>query len=328
VTDDARVLVTGAAGFLGSRVCDALSNGGWQVRAMVHNKAAPHAGDETIEADLTEPGSLRRAVKGVDAIVHLAARVHVMRETAANALNAYQTVNVEGTRSLLTAARDARVSRFLLISSVKAVAESSFIPLSSRTEPSPGDPYGLSKLEAERLVLDADSDALRTSILRLPLVYGPGMRGNMLRLFQLIDRGIPLPLGNITNERSIVYADNVTAAISHALASTAFASGPFFVSDIEDISTPHLVGAIAEALGRPTRLISLPPWLLHTIRRAGVSARGCGIPDPGPALDRLLGSLRVDGTEIQGAMGFVPPFTTREGLRTTAAWFKARSHHT
>jgi nucleoside-diphosphate-sugar epimerase len=326
VTGEARVLVTGAAGFLGTRVCDTMARSSWQVRAMVHRKTVPHTGCDIIEADLTEPGSLRRAVEGVDAIVHLAARVHVMRETASDALHAYRAVNVEGTRSLLTAARDAGVSRFLLISSVKAVAESSLTPLTSCSEPSPGDAYGVSKLEAERLVVGADSAELRTSILRLPLVYGPGMRGNMFRLFQLIDRGIPLPLGNITNARSIVYADNVAAAISHMLASTTLTRGPFFVSDLEDISTSNLIRAIAEALGRPDRLISLPPWLLHTIRRAGVSATEWGMPDPSPALDRLLTSLRVDGTEIQKATGFLPPFTTRRGLSNTAAWFKAWSH--
>ena len=320
-----RVLVTGSAGFLGQRVCLALRHHGWHVRAMIHRHASSVASDDCVAADICAPDSLRRAVDGVDAIVHLAARVHVMRETASNPLQAFRTVNVEGTRTLLAAAQEMGTSRFLLISSVKAVAELSVGPLTSRTPPEPRDPYGVSKLEAERLVADIDSTKLRTSILRLPLVYGPGMGGNMLRLFQLVDRGVPLPFGNIPNARSIVYADNVAAAIAHVLALPELPSGPFFVSDGDDVSTTDLVRAIAEALGRPSRLIPMPPAVIKTIRSIASAGTRVGLPDLGPAIDRLLSSLRVDGAEIQAVTGFVPPFTTSEGLQRTATWFRARS---
>ena len=320
------VLVTGASGFLGGHVCRRLAEGGWRVRGLVRPGRAVAPGVEPVTAaDLGNAAAAARAVEGADAVVHLAARVHVMRDTSAHPLAEFRRVNVEGTRVLLDAAIRAGVRSFVLASSAKAMGEWTDAPWTEEAEPRPADPYGVSKLEAERLVLRrAAGTGTAATVLRLPLVYGPGVRANVLRLFDLVWRGVPLPLRGIRNRRTLLFSGNAAAAVEAVLASPAAAGETFFVSDGRAVSTPELVEMIAASLGRRARLVPLPLGLLRVAARAGdVLARVVPFPLTTAAVDRLTGSLEVDASRLARVAGFVPPYTMEQGLAETAAWYRS-----
>jgi nucleoside-diphosphate-sugar epimerase len=317
------VLVTGATGFIGRHLCRALAADGARVRALVRDPAAPL--DPGVEAapvaGLHDRDGLRRAAAGCGAVVHLAARVHVMHDTAADPLAEFRRVNVEGTETLLDAAWEEGVRRFVYASSVKAVGERSGAPWTEEVEPAPVDPYGISKLEAERLVrARAVERGMHAPVLRFPLVYGPGVGANMLQLFRLVDRGVPLPLGAVRNRRSLAYVGNVAAAVQAVLATPAAAHETFFVADGPALSTPELVRAIAAALGRPARLVPVPPALLRVMGRAG-DALGVRAMSS-DVVQRLLDSLALDPSKLARVTGRRPPFTPARGLEATAAWYR------
>lgn len=321
-------LVTGANGFLGHHVCAQLLQNGHRVRGLVRNPDSPLSpGTHRVVAkDLLDAPALREALSGVSTVVHLAARVHVMRDSVANPLAEFRRSNVEGTRTLLMAAIDQGVEQFVLVSSVKAMGEHGDLPLTEEMAAVPTDPYGISKLEAEELVRGAARDAgVAAPILRLPLVYGPGMKANMLRLFDAVYRGVPLPLGLVRNRRSLAYAGNVCAAIESVLASPAAARETFLVSDGDDLSTPDLVRAVARGLGRKARLLPVPTSLLRTAGHFGdLLSTFASVPVNSPAITRLLGSLAVDSGKLRRVTGFRPPYTVSEGLAATCRWFSAR----
>lgn len=322
-----QVLVTGATGFVGKALCSSLASEDVSVRALVRSSRQPleHAGIEMFQGDLTDPALLAHAATGADAIVHLAARVHVMRDTAADPVSEFRRVNVEGTRALLHAAREAGVRHLVFASSVKAVGGTTTTPWTSRTTPAPVDPYGVSKLEAERLLLDPDRAGNPTvTVLRFPLIYGPGMKGNMLQLFRLVHRGWPVPVGNNGNARSILFVGNAVAAIMRILGRVFHEtdlpapSGPFFTADGPALSTAQIVDEVARALGVTSRYISLPEGPLRAIARAIHPIAG---NRPGELLDRLLGSLEVDQTEFERAYDYRAPYSSSEGMDLTARWF-------
>jgi nucleoside-diphosphate-sugar epimerase len=320
------VLVTGATGFVGASICRFLLESGWRVRGLVRPGSGPlHTGVEAAPAaDLLDAPALARAVAGVDAVVHLAARVHAMRDTAADPLAEFRRVNVEGTRLLAEAAGGAGAGCFVLASSVKAADASGERPWTEEDPPAPRDPYGLSKLEAERVAAGvAAASRMRSATLRLPLVYGPGVRANFLRLMRLVDRGVPLPFGGVRNRRSMAFVGNVAAAVDRVLRGGPAAAGVFFVSDQDDVSTPDLVREIARALGRRPRLVPVPTGGLRAAGRIG-DALSTVIPFPltTAALDRLLGTLEVDSSRLSRLTGFTPPYTLRDGVERTAAWYR------
>jgi nucleoside-diphosphate-sugar epimerase len=322
------VLVTGASGFLGRPVTRALLARGARVRGLVRPGSAPlEPGVEPAPAaGLDDREGVRRALAGANAVVHLAARVHVMRDTAADPLAEFRRVNVEGTRAVLSEAIRAGARRFVYASSVKALGEAGDAVLTDDTPPAPADAYGVSKLEAERVVRElADAAGVHAAILRFPLVYGPGVGANFLKLLQTVDRGLPLPFGLVRNRRSAVYVENAAAAVVTALESPAAAGEAFLVSDGDDVSTPELVRRIARALGRPPRLIPTPPALFALGGRIGdLLARAIPFPLTSAAVRRLLGSLAVDSSRFGRLTGFTPPFTMDEGLAATTAWYRAR----
>ena len=323
------VLVTGASGFLGRPVTRALLEGGARVRGLARPDSAPlEPGVERASAEgVHDREGLRRALEGVGAVVHLAARVHVMRDAAADPLAEFRRVNVEGTRAVLEEAIRAGARRFLFASSVKALGEGGDAVLTDATPPAPVDPYGVSKLEAEGVVRElADAAGVHAPILRFPLVYGPGVRANFLRLLQLVDRGVPLPFGRVRNRRSALYAGNAAAAVAAALEAPAVARETFLVSDGDDHSTPELVRRIARALGRPARLLPIPPALFAGAGHAGdLLSRVLPVPVTSAALHRLLGSLAVDPSRVFRLAGFAPPFTVEAGLAATAAWYRGQA---
>lgn len=321
------VLVTGATGFVGASICRFLVERDWRVRGLVRPGSGPlPPGVEAAPAaDLLDAPALARAVSGVDAVVHLAARVHAIHDAAADPLAEFRRVNVEGTRLLAEAAGRAGAGCFVLASSVKAAGESAERPWTEEDPPAPRDPYGVSKLEAERVAAGvAAAWRMRSAALRLPLVYGPGVRANFLRLMRMVDRGVPLPLGGVRNRRSLAFVGNVAAAVDRVLQGGPDAAGVFFVSDQDDVSTPDLVREIARALGRRARLVPVPTAGLRAAGRIG-DALSTVIPFPltTAAVDRLLGSLAVDSSRLSRLTGFTPPHTLRDGVERTATWYRA-----
>ncbi len=318
-----RVLVTGARGFVGTHLCAHLERSGFAV-TRVSRQAQ---GDGFLRVpSLCDAAAVRSAMRGAEAVVHLAARVHVMDDRALDPLAEFRSANVETTRTLAGAAKEEGVRAFVFISSVKAVSEGSDAQLDSTTVPHPGDPYGRSKREAEE-VLEAlaPSGGLDVSIVRAPLVYGPGVRANMLRLFKLVDRGIPLPFGGLRNRRSLVSAGNLAAAIAGLLRHPMPAGArAYYASDGEDVSTPELVRAIARSLGRRARLIAVPEWMFRFAGSAGdLLPRRIRGPLSSATVDRLVGSLFVDSAPLYARAGLAPPFRLEEAFADTARWYRA-----
>jgi len=321
-----RLLVTGATGFLGAHVVQALLGRGLAVRALTRPGSAPAPGgtEPAPVAALNDSAGLRRALEGVTSVIHLAAYVH--RARAQHDEAAYREVNVDGTVALLDAGVAAGIRDFVFVSTVKAVGEVSREPWTERTPPAPVDPYGRTKLAAEEAVRAAATrSGLHAPILRLPLVYGPGMRANALRLFQLVDRGLPLPLGAVHNHRSLLYVGNFVAALAAAMEHEA-GDDLFFVSDGPPVATPDLIRAIARALGRPARLLSVPIGLMRVAARIGdeVARIVPAVPVTSATLNRVVGSLAVDGSKLSAAVGFRPPYTLEQGLAATAAWYRTQ----
>jgi nucleoside-diphosphate-sugar epimerase len=317
-------VVTGSSGFIGSWLCPALREAGIQVRGIGRGDPGPLGRNMSYHrADLLDAVALRPALAGADTLLHLAARVHVMRESAAEPIEEFRRVNVEGTRVLLEEAVRAGVRRVIFASTVKAVREASSVPLTEDAVPRPADPYGVSKLEAEAVVRAvAERGALDATILRLPLLYGPGMKGNMLSLFRLVARGVPLPLGLVRNRRSLAFVGNAVAAMLAVLQSSTAPARTFFVSDGRDLSTPELLRLIGGALGRKVRLMPVPAPLFRLAGAAGdLISRLHPVPLTSAAVDRLLGSLVVDSSALTRAVGFRPPYSVEEGLRVTAEWY-------
>lgn len=305
------VLVTGANGFVGRAVCAALRRTGHAVTPAV--RRAQDLAQEQVIGEIDAQTDWRAALAGVESVVHLAARVHVMRDTIADPLAQYRAVNVAGTLNLARQCAAAGVRRFVFVSSVKVNGEERAAPYTEADTPAPEDAYALSKWEAEQgLRQIAAETGLEVVILRPPLVYGPGVGANFLALLRVVACGMPLPLGAIDNRRSLIYVGNLAAAILCCLEHPAAAGKTFLVSDGEDVPTPGLVRRMAAVLGQPVRLLALPvPLLRFAARLAKKSALAI----------RLFDSLTVDSSAIRRELGWSPPFTLDEGLRETAAWY-------
>ena len=299
-----RVLVTGAGGFVGRALGRDLAGAGFEVVAAGRDLVT--VGPDT---------DWREALEGIDAIAHLAAPAHVSGHDADERV--FRRVNVGGTRRLAEAAVDAGIGRFLFLSTVKVMGESSGDGcFRDDDEPAPADAYARSKRDAELALAEvARGTPLEPVVLRPPLVYGPGVRANFLALMRLVASGAPLPLGSVRNRRSLIYLDNLTAAAVACLGHPAAAGRTYFVRDGEDVSTPGLVRALAAALGSRARLWPAPTGALRLLGlltgRAGTVAR-------------LLDSLAVDDSRIRGELQWRPRFALEQGLAETAAWFRSR----
>jgi len=308
------ILVTGASGFVGKALCANLIEHS-PLRISVRNKSAGNwpEGVDVIEASLSPEQDWIAALSGVSSIVHCAARVHVMNEDAGDLLAEFRRVNVDGTLRLARQAAEAGVRRFVFVSSIKVNGEHSQPghPFMADQIPAPGDPYGVSKCEAEEgLRALSRETGMEVVIIRPPLVYGPGVKANFLAMMRWLQRGVPLPLGGVTeNRRSLVFLDNLVDLIVTCIDHPAAANQTFLVSDDEDLSTTALLRRSAAALGRPARLIPVP---------AGLITMGAKlIGRPGIA-QRLCGSLQVDIAKTKSLLGWTPPFSVDEGLQRTA----------
>jgi len=322
------ILVTGASGFIGRRLSESFAAEGADVVGLMRApNAITIAGVRCVTTpDLLDRESLRRALSGVETVVHLAAWVHSHTEGKSDLAIECRRLNVEGTRAVLEESVAAGVSRFVFISSVKAVAEHSDAMLDETTPPRPSGPYGETKLEAERLVrMIARRDGLHAPVLRLPLVYGPGIKSNMLRLFSAVSRGLPLPLGSVRNRRSLVHVDNVIEAVRCVLRTPAAGDETFFVSDGKDLSTPELIRRIATALGTRALLLDVPVSALRAAGGTGyLLSRILRFHYTSDSLNALIGSLFVDISKLQQMTGYSPPVSIDEGLSQTAAWMRSR----
>jgi len=316
-----RILVTGASGFIGGHLARELRTEG----AIGASRSAQS--DPSIRwaepFDPADAAAARRALEGIEVLVHAGGRAHVLRETNGDPLRAFRDANVATTRSLVAAARAAGVRRLILLSSISVYGEEHGGTLSESTPVAPTSPYGISRYEAERVALEACA-TLEVVLLRMPMVYGAGMKGNPLRLFDLVARGVPLPLGSIRNQRSMLYVGNAVAAVRHLTRSAVPTGTVLLAADAGTISTPELVREVAEALGRPARLVPVPPVLLRLVAHAGHALLGVRFPLGPGTLARLASSLVVDSSALERLIGGPLPEGRREGLRAAAHWYRAR----
>ncbi|TCK42761.1 UDP-glucose 4-epimerase [Paraburkholderia sp. BL8N3] len=312
---DRRIAITGANGFVGRALTRMLMEQGTSVTAIARPQTTCEPGVETkriTSLDAVTP----EIFAGAQAVVHLAARVHVMRDADTNPLAAFRATNVEGSLRAADAAVRAGATRFVYVSSIKALAElDPGRPLKETDERRPPDPYGVSKAEAEVKLLEFGArTGLEIVIVRPPLVYGPEVRANFLSLMNAIAKGIPLPIGSVTARRSLCYVDNLASALALASIHPRAASQTFHVTDGDDPSVAELARSLARHLGRPARLLPVPVDMLKFAGRlTGKTAQ----------IDRLTGSLLVDSTHIRDVLGWRPPVSLDAGLAATAAWFLA-----
>ncbi len=316
-----RVLVTGANGFVGQAVCTVLSEAGYTVRAAVRSSdrlpGRSFEGEVVTVGDIGSDTRWEPALEGISAVVHLAGRVHVLRETFQDPLAEFHKINVLGTERLARMAADEGVQRLIYVSSIGVNGRTTGSrPFTEEDVPAPHNPYAFSKWEAEQALGQVTAETgMEVAILRPPLVYGPGVKANFLRLMKLVNRGVPLPLKSIENRRSLLYVGNLASAIMTCIDHPGAAGKVFLISDSEDVSTPELFSRIASALGRSVYLLPFPPLLLRMAGRLTGSLS---------ALEPLLDSLTVDSSKIRRVLNWRPPYTISEGFRDTASWFKSR----
>jgi UDP-glucose 4-epimerase len=327
------VLVTGASGFVGTEVCATFVRAGLTVHGVVRTHSRPLAKGVIahLVPDLADATALRSAIDGVDAVVHLAARAHIVREQPGTADRLFHETNVEGTRDVFECAVANGVRRFVYASSLKVMGLYPGRPWTEADPPAPIDAYGRSKLAAENLLLgSATSSRIEIGILRLPLVYGPRVRANMLQLFELVDRGIPLPFGGVRNSRTLLFSRNAADAMLALLRTANLSRDIFFVGDSVPLSTEALIRGIAGALGRPARVFRMPRSLLAAAARVGDLASAVfPFALTSETLDRLTGSQECAIGKLEAVTGFRPHWSTQEGLAITADWYQsARRHRT
>ena len=304
-----KVLVTGANGLVGNATCATLKNRGFNVLGGLRSLSVggPKV-DTVIISSVDEHTNWTSSLLGIGAVVHLAARVHVMHDRSSDPLVEFRRVNVQGTLNLARQSAAAGVRRFVFISSVKVNGESTQAgcAFTEADLPNPQDAYGHSKHEAEQGLRQIATDTgMEVVIIRPPLVYGPGVKANFAALMRAVQRGWPLPLGAVHNQRSLVALDNLVDFIVTCLAHSEAANQTFLISDGHDLSTPELVRDMAQAAGVSARLLLVPMWAL----RAGAAMLG-----KRHAMQRLCGNLQVDISKARTLLGWVPPISVAQGL--------------
>jgi UDP-glucose 4-epimerase len=295
-----KLLITGASGFVASHLSPTLTQHGYTLRPI----------SRTTFGEISPTTDWSSVIPGVDCVIHLAARVHLMQDSATDPLAAYRAANTASTLNLARQAATAGVRRFLFLSSIKVNGEGRDTPYTERDIPAPTDPYAISKWEAEQGLLEiAAQTGMEVVILRPPLIYGAGVKANFLRLLQWVEKGIPLPFGAVTNQRSLVALPNLIDLITTCINHPAAANQTFIVSDGEDLSTTELLQRLSHALGKPARLLPIPQsWLETALTLLGKRA----------IAQRLCGNLQVDISKTRALLGWTPPISVDAALRQTA----------
>lgn len=304
------IMLTGATGFLGGALQKRLQYAS-DVRLTVAARYLPGTDISNVHlvSDLSCTTNWSHAVAGQQVVIHAAARAHVMKDKASDPLAEYRRVNVEGTLNLARQAAEAGVKRFVFISSIKVNGESTRegSPFRADDPPNPQDAYGQSKYEAEvGLLKMSNTTDMKVVIIRPPLIYGAGVKGNFARIIELVRHGIPLPLGAIHNHRSFVGIDNLVDLIVHSVEHPAAANRVLLAGDGEDLSTTELLQALSRAIGQQPRLIPVPAVLLQC---------GANLLGKGAMAQRLLGSLQVDISQTCELLAWRPPYSVDEGLK-------------
>jgi nucleoside-diphosphate-sugar epimerase len=311
MSTNGRFLLTGANGFVGRGLQNRLAVESIPVRTIVRKKLR----DSDYEiGNITKETDWANALIGCDVVIHLAARTHVMNETAIDPLAAFRAANVLATKNLALQAVKSGVRRFVFVSSVKVNGETTYgRPFEADDMPAPLDAYGKSKLEAEQALAEiAQSTGLEVVVVRPPLVYGPGVEANFLRLMQLVKSGFPLPLGSMHNLRSMVARDNLVDLLFICACHPAAVGETFLISDEHDVSTSDLIRMLAAAMGKTSMLLPAPKKLLSIMARVtGKSA----------IADRLLGSLQIDIKKTRIVLGWQPIVTMEDAIDNTVAHF-------
>lgn len=308
------ILVTGAGGFVGERVCEAVAARGGRIYPVVRRAESEK---QIAIGDIGPLTDWSSALDGVDVVVHLAARVHLMSDGAVDPLAEFRRVNVAGTRALAEQAARAGVGRLVFVSSIKVNGENTSpdAPFTSDDLPRPADPYGVSKHEAEQVLRWVSAETgMEVVVIRPCLVYGPGVRANFLSMLRWLDKGVPLPLGAIHNQRSLLALDNLVDLIVTCTEHPAAANQTLLAADGKDLSTTALLRRLGDALGTPARLVPVPTAIL----RAGAALIG-----KRAIVERLCGSLQVDISKTRSVLGWKPPLSVDEGLARTVEWYRA-----
>ncbi|TCD46870.1 SDR family oxidoreductase [Chlorobium sp. N1] len=308
----ANILVTGANGLLGKGLCEHLAASGYSLIRAVRGQTGP--GQVPVGAIGSATNWAPVLNCGVDAVVHLAAKVHEMQAEDDRARAEYREVNTEGTLHLARQCAERGVGRFVFLSTVKVMGEGGVAAYRADDEAQPHGAYAGSKWEAEKGLREiAARTGMEVVVLRPPLVYGPGVKANFLRLMQLVERGVPLPFGAVRNGRSFVFSGNLIDAVALCLTHPDAAGKVYLVSDGEAISIPELIRRMGVAFGRNDCVqLPVPVGLMQFVG---------GVFGMGAALERLTGSFSVDSSTIRTELGWVPPYSMQEGLEITAKWY-------
>ncbi len=312
------ILVTGASGFVGQALCSTLVARGQMVRAAVRSADSMPSADGLDVVAVGEAGAQTNwstALAGVDCVIHCAARAHVIHETEADARAVYRAVNVSGTQRLAEQAAALGVRRLVFLSSigVLGIHTNGLEPFFVSDAPKPVEDYAISKWEAEQALWAVSAQmGLEVVVVRPPLVYGPQVKGNLLRLLGWVARGVPQPFAAVHNQRSLVGLSNLVDLLLRCAEHPAAAGQTFLASDGQDLSTPQLIRLMAEGMNRRARLLPVPMALLQ----AAASLLG-----KRSEIDRLVGSLQVDSGHTQAQLGWTPPISVEDGMREMARWY-------
>lgn len=319
-----KVLVTGATGFVGRHLCESLVSSGYIITGTTRSSEkafSPVDYKLRIIGDIGTDIDWASALQDIDYVVHLAARVHIMSEVADDPLTEFRRVNSRGSEKLAESAAAAGVKRLIYVSTIKVLGETTDGHAFRNTDrAAPCDPYAVSKREAEEALKRITNDkGLELVILRPPLMYGPGVGGNFLRVLGLVARGIPLPVGMIQNARSMLAVSNFCDVIQISLEHPAAVGRTFLVADGEDISTPELFRMIGSLMDKPVRLLPVPEQLLKLggkiFRRSNEVARLCD-------------SLQVDITYTKNVLNWSPRTSLEDGIRSVVQWYLAQEQQT
>jgi nucleoside-diphosphate-sugar epimerase len=308
-----KILITGATGFVGKSLVPALIDSGYDVLCAVSKQAEWLKAPQIVIDRLELMTNWSNVLQGVDVIIHLAAKVHVMEGNVP--LEEFCKVNSDATKRLAEQAAQCGVRRFVFMSSIKVNGEFTVegAPFTEENGLDIADPYGKSKLIAEQCLLElSQKSPMDVVILRPCLVFGPGVKANFLKMMGLVNKGLPLPFGRIKNKRSFIFIDNLVLAITVVINEPKAANQVYVVADNEAWSLPELVDCIAHKMGKKSRLFTIP-GLLPLFKLLGLTALS----------NRLFGSLEVSNEKIKTQLGWVPPVTSAEGISKTVKWFQA-----